>query len=158
MIEAQIQDTKLIITNTVMNIFMNFRQFHKNDNERGGIFLGQVNDSQKKVLICRATIPSDADSGGKTSFRRNHVVAQRMVEYEFYNSDKKNTYLGEWHTHPAKVAHPSSQDISMIKQQFEQNDIQVEFLLMAIIAQQELYLGMYNGHSLDSVVISTNSF
>lgn len=158
MIETQIQDTQLIITNTVINIFMNFRQFHKNDNERGGIILGQVNNSQTKVLICRATIPSTADSWGKTTFRRNHSAAQHLVEYEFHNSNRKNTYLGEWHTHPAKVAHPSSQDISMIKQQFEENDIKVKFLLMLIVAQQEIYLGMYNGLTLDSVVISTKLF
>lgn len=158
MIQVEIQGVQLIITNTVVDIFMKFRQLYGNDNERGGILLGQVNDLNNKVLICRAGIPSNADRGGRTSFRRNHVVAQNLVEYEFYNSDGKNTYLGEWHTHPAKVASPSSQDVNMIKQQFVENDIKVNFVLMIIVAYEEIYVGMYNGNDLNSVVISTNTF
>jgi integrative and conjugative element protein (TIGR02256 family) len=157
MIETRIQDTHIIITDTVTNIFMNFRQFHEYDSERGGIVLGQVNESNDKILVCRATIPSDVDGRGKTSFRRNRIFAQHMVEYEFYNSERKNTYLGEWHTHPAKTASASQRDLSMIKQQFEENDIKVKFILMFIIARDELYVGTYNGSAINSVTISIGS-
>ncbi len=153
MIEAKIQSTHILITDSVANIFMTYRQFHNNDSERGGIVLGQVNESNDKILVCRATIPSNGDSWGKTSFRRNHIVAQYMIEYEFFNSDRRNTYLGEWHTHPAKIASPSSQDLSMIKQQFLENTIKVNFIFLFIVAHDELYIGTYNGNEINSIKI-----
>ncbi|NOH04961.1 MAG: hypothetical protein HND47_24805 [Chloroflexi bacterium] len=151
MIEAKIQSTHIMITDSVANIFMTSRQFHKDDNERGGIVLGQINESNNKILVCRATIPSNVDSQGKSFFRRNHLAAQYVIEYEFFNSDRKNTYLGEWHTHPTKTAFPSQQDISMIRQQFAENNVKVKFIFLFIVAHDELYVGMYNGNEINSI-------
>jgi integrative and conjugative element protein (TIGR02256 family) len=151
MIETKIQDKQIFITQTVVDIFCKFRQFNADDSEMGGIILGQVSESGDQLLICRATIPSTADKRGRTHFRRNKKSAQKIIEYEFHNSEQKNTYLGEWHTHPSKVAIPSSQDLDMIKGQFKENDMKVDFIIMVIVAQEELFLGLHNGRGLGSI-------
>ena len=153
MIETVIQGKQIYITKAVVDIFYKFRQFNHHDNEQGGIVLGQINESENKILVCRATLPNRADKSSRTSFYRSKNGVQQIIQYEFYNSDRKNTYLGEWHTHPAKTAAPSSQDLEMINDQFKRNDIKVNFLIMAIVAQEELFLGLYNGHKLGSVVV-----
>lgn len=154
MIETVIQDKQIYITKTVVDIFCRFRQFDPHESERGGIVLGQITESENKVLVCRATIPTHADNGSRTSFYRNKAGAQQIIQYEFFNSERKNTYLGEWHTHPAKTAAPSSQDLEMIKDQFRSNDMKVNFIIMAIVAQEEVFLGLYNDNGLGSVVVS----
>jgi integrative and conjugative element protein (TIGR02256 family) len=153
MIEVNIQNTQIIITSTVVDIFLKFRQFNKNEGEKGGIVLGQVNATNDKVLVCRATAPTHADISERTSFQRNRTTAQQIIEYEFYNSNRKNTYLGEWHTHPARFANPSTQDLNMIKQQLKDNDIKVKFVLIFIVAHEEIFVGLHNSHSLNSITI-----
>jgi len=96
---------QLLITKNVLEIFNRSRQLKKNSKESGGILIGQVNDQY--ILVSRATSPNKLDTQGATKFIRNKDIAQEIIEYEFQNSEMKNTYLGEWHTHPAIEAHPS---------------------------------------------------
>jgi integrative and conjugative element protein (TIGR02256 family) len=116
--------------------------------EAGGILIGQVDQSNHQVLICRASIPSELDSRSFTTFRRDRSSAQLIIDYEFYNSGGKNTYLGEWHTHPASTAAPSDTDLSMIEDQFRLNSVPAGMLLMIIAAWEEIYVGLYDGTTL----------
>jgi len=63
-------------------------------------------------------------------------------------TNRRNIYLGEWHTHPAKRAQSSRQDQAMHAEQYRQNDIQTPFLLMFIVGLDEVLLGLYDGHRL----------
>lgn len=145
MLEFIINSRQIFFTSSVLNIFNKFRQFNGNHNERGGILLGQVDEIANKVLVCRASLPSPEDKSNFTSFTRNRHFAQGIIDYEFNNSGGKNTYLGEWHTHPARSAIPSGQDLQMISEQFSKNELKIEFLLFCIVAQEQLFLDLYEG-------------
>lgn len=153
MIETNIDNKRVFITETVFNVFSKFRQFDKKDHERGGVVIGQVSKSSGDILICRASIATQYDKSATNYFHRDKQAAQQIIDYEYYNSEGKNTYLGEWHTHPSTTANPSGQDLSMIKKQFEENELKNDFIFMFIVGQRELYIGLYNGHKIFSFAL-----
>ena len=104
---------------TVLSIFEKFKQREPKQNEAGGILLGQVKD--KKIFITRVTFPNAFDSSSRTSFKRNRRILQVLIDYEFENSEGKNNYLGEWHTHPEECPYPSATDLTMINDQLKKN-------------------------------------
>jgi len=152
MIEIHLAKRKIYLTPTVIDIFRKFRQV-EDLHERGGIVLGQVNRAEDKILVCRASVPGELEKSSRFSFLRDKTRAQSIVEYEFYNSAGKNTYLGEWHTHPSKTATPSHQDMNMIFEQYHRNSIEVTFSLLFIVALSELFIGVHNGKKITSTVI-----
>ena len=153
MLRIELRDKQIFVTETVLGIFRQFRQLETRQKERGGVVLGQVTENESCVLVCRASVPGEQDRNSITSFRRDRKKAQQIIEYEFHNSARKNTYLGEWHTHPTNKAIPSSRDIQMIAEQWANNEMQVGFILSFIISQQEVYIGLYDGHRMSSIVI-----
>ncbi len=153
MLKAEIQDKHIFLTKTVIDIFRQFRQLEQQEKEKGGIVLGQISENEHQVLVCRVSVPGSQDRNRRGSFHRDRKQAQQIIEYEFYNSDGKNTYLGEWHSHPANEAVPSPQDIHMITEQFATNEMKVEFILLFVIAQEELFVGLYDGQKMSSVTV-----
>jgi integrative and conjugative element protein (TIGR02256 family) len=111
------------LSENVIDIFCRFRQVNDAQAEAGGIVLGQVSTDERRIFVNRASTPSRYDRRWPFGFQRNRHWAQQIVEYEHYNSGGCNTYLGEWHTHPAERAIPSYRDYKMIADQFANNDI-----------------------------------
>jgi integrative and conjugative element protein (TIGR02256 family) len=153
MLRMEIRDKQIFLTKTVIDILRQFRQLEQQKNEKGGIVLGQVSQNGRQILVCRASVPGGQDRNKRRSFRRDRKRAQQIIEYEFYNSGGKNTYLGEWHTHPANKAIPSPQDIQMITEQFATNEMKIKFILLFVVAQEELFAGLYDGQKMSSVTI-----
>jgi len=150
MLKVELQDKQIFLTKTVFDIF---RRFQRQEKEKGGIVLGQTSENEHQVLVCRVSVPGDQDSNRRRSFHRDRRQAQHIIEYEFYNSGGKNTYLGEWHTHPANKAVPSPQDIQMITEQFATNEMKVKFILLFVVALEELFVGLYNGQKICSTTV-----
>ena len=153
MLIFEINEKSIFLTESVINIFSRFRGLQGRD-ESGGIVLGQVDETERRILVSRASIPNELDKRAKYIFHRDMRAARQIVEYEFYNSLGKNTYLGEWHTHPAKNAKPSNRDMDMIVEQFETNELRISFILMFVIALNEMFAGLYDGNKISSVTIS----
>jgi integrative and conjugative element protein (TIGR02256 family) len=154
MLRLNIGERHLLVTTTVLGIFHQFHELAELKRENGGIVLGQYSESRQQVLVCRASAPGPLDQAMNNSFRRNRKAAQQIVEYEFYNSSGRNTYLGEWHTHPTDRAAPSPGDLHMIRQQFASNDVRIGFLLLFVVARLELFVGLLDGGSVVSVTVS----
>lgn len=157
MLRMEIRDKHIFLTETVIDIFRQFRQLEQQGNEKGGIVLGQISEDEHQILVCRASVPGSQDGNNRKFFHRDRKKAQQIVEYEFYNSGGKNTYLGEWHTHRARKALPSPQDIRMITRQLATNEMKARFILLFVVAQEELFIGLYDGQKMYSVVIEVFS-
>ena len=132
----------------VMAAFDVHRQRGRRDPERGGILMGQVSEDFGTVLVTHVTVPGPYDRGTRTTFYRDGVWAQRLAEREFVASGGRTVYLGEWHTHPAARARPSSRDRTMIREQFEANTLCTPYLLLVVVALNDLYLGLFDGKRL----------
>jgi len=122
---------------------------NKNQNESGGIILGWVsNKNDNNIYVTKLSLPTNFDKSSRYAFERDKHIAKIITDYEFYNSNGKIVYLGEWHTHPESNPSPSSVDIKMIKQQYKNNKINVDFLIILIQGVKSLCVGLYDGNQL----------
>ncbi len=136
-------NTKIHISDTVIEIFEKYKQKNIKDNESGGILIGQIKDDN--IYILKASIPNKFDKSSRYYFECNKDAAQIIINYEFYNSGKRSIYLGEWHTHPENIPTPSGIDKRMIKGQFNRNKLNEPFLILIIQGLEEIYLSLYDG-------------
>jgi integrative and conjugative element protein (TIGR02256 family) len=134
------------ISEEVLSMLDKYKQ-KKYKNESGGIILGFVHDDNS-VYISKISHPNAYDRASRFGFERDKKAAQIIVNSEFYESDGKVIYLGEWHTHPEPNPSPSSVDIHMIRQQFKNNKINENFLILIIQGTKSLYVALYNGELL----------
>jgi integrative and conjugative element protein (TIGR02256 family) len=137
-----IRDKRIALAANVLDIFVGHIQDDQTKMEVGGILLGQVNSEY--ILVSRASLPSKHDKSSRCGFIRNKEVAQLIVDYEFYNSDGRTIYLGEWHTHPESDPTPSPQDQKMIRNQLTANTSELGFLLLVIVGVRSLFIGDYS--------------
>lgn len=135
--EVKINEYTLVLASEVLNILDRYTQHHNKAPESGGVILGRVAD--KRVLIERLSIPTELDRCSRTNFERHRLSAQIVINHEFANSHGQTIYLGEWHTHPEDDPHPSSTDIRMIKDQFNKNMINDDFLILLIKGRKKLF-------------------
>ena len=140
---------EIIFTDEVSSLLYSFRQFKKRHPESGGILLGQVKG--KRVYVTRISFPSKHDTSSRTSFIRDKDKAQLIIDYEFINSEKQTTYLGEWHTHPEEVPSPSTIDRLMITDQFKKNKLNEPFVLQYIQGTRGFYLGLITFKNIDEL-------
>lgn len=154
MIDVTLGEVRVTVTDTVFELLYSFRQLDPDSQERGGILMGQVDLDGHRVLISRASVPTEFDLQSRTSFIRDRNWAQYLIEYEYLNSAKRNTYLGEWHTHPAGSACPSNQDVHMLKEQFERNSLHTDEIYLLIVAFDDLYIGKFDGGEIAYVNIA----
>jgi integrative and conjugative element protein (TIGR02256 family) len=134
------------ISDEVLSILNKYKQ-DKNQNESGGIILGSVH-KDNHIYISKISEPNALDKSSRCGFERDKKTAQIIVDAEFYESDGKVIYLGEWHTHPEKNPTPSFVDIRMIKQQYKVNKINENFLILLIQGTGSLYVSVYNGNQI----------
>jgi integrative and conjugative element protein (TIGR02256 family) len=140
------KDKIIYISDSVIAIFEKHKQIKKNDNESGGILIGQIKG--KNIYILRASTPNIFDKSSRYFFECNKDAAQIIINYEFYNSGNRSIYIGEWHTHPENTPSPSSIDKKMIKNQFKKNKLNEPFLILIIQGLKNLYVSLYDGEKI----------
>ena len=134
------------ISENVLSILEKFKQ-NKFQNESGGIILGSVYENNR-IYIDKLSLPTKFDKSSRNTFDRDQKIAQIIVDFEYYNSKGEIIYLGEWHTHPEKNPLPSNVDAKMIKQQFKDNKINEDFLILLIQGTDSLYVSLYDGNAI----------
>lgn len=128
----------LVLHTQPQGILKKFSQFNRKDPEAGGILLGKIINDE--IHILKLSVPTSLDRASRTNFERSKVGAQIILDYEFYNSNGQMTYLGEWHTHPERFPTPSYTDLNMLKDQFKNNILHTDFILLIIKGTEGLYL------------------
>ena len=138
--EIKIENYTLFLSPEVMKILDMYIQRQLNDPESGGIILGRI--IADNIEVQRLSLPTAIDKCTRTTFERQHLSAQIIINYEFANSNGQVTYLGEWHTHPEDHPTPSATDLKMIKEQFKQNKIHTDFLILFIQGHKSLFAAL----------------
>ena len=115
-----------------------FRQEDDGDPEAGGVLLGRLIEESDDVVIDEASVPSDSDRRGRTFFQRARRVAQKIVDRAWRKTSGTRVYLGEWHTHPESVPHPSAQDHSDWLRIVQTARFEHDFLLFVIVGTQTI--------------------
>lgn len=149
---VEIGKYEVVFSEDVLDLISKYKQKRKKHNESGGILLGQVKND--KVYILKASIPNSKDKSSRVSFLRNKEYAQHIIDYEFANSQGKTIYLGEWHTHPESYPTPSVVDIKMVQDQFEQNTLNEQFLVLFIQGKIGSFIGIQDTDQLQGININ----
>lgn len=100
------------IAPAALRVLSSFRQVNRGDLEAGGVLLGRLIEESDDVVIDEVGEPTDRDRRSRTFFHRARRAAQRIVDRAWRKSGGTRVYLGEWHSHPEPVPHPSGQDLS----------------------------------------------
>jgi integrative and conjugative element protein (TIGR02256 family) len=95
---------------SVMEVLNEFRQLNSKDHEAGGVLLGRYILGTDDIVIDLVTTPQIGDSRSRTRFFRASWRHQKLITKAWRESNETVTYLGEWHTHPEPVPHPSRTD------------------------------------------------
>jgi integrative and conjugative element protein (TIGR02256 family) len=140
--EIKIDTYLLSLSAEVLHILEKYIQRKLSDPESGGIILGKI--ISDTIQIQRLSIPTELDKRSRMNFERHRLSAQIVTNYEYANSYGQVAYLGEWHTHPEDHPSPSGTDIKMIKQQFNQNKIHTDFLILLIQGRKSLFAAIIN--------------
>jgi integrative and conjugative element protein (TIGR02256 family) len=114
--------------------------------EAGGVLLGRVYESE--IVIEVATAPTAADRAGAFFFDRSTRVSQEHVNQAWSASGGEQIYLGEWHSHPAELAEPSSRDRAMILSNLRDAKMEIDFLLLIVIGWMVDWVGIAKHRSL----------
>ncbi len=143
---VNLNNKTIFISESVIELFEIFKQNNTKDNESGGVLIGQV--KADNIYILKASTPNKFDKSSRYSFECDKDAAQIVMDFEFYNSNNKSIYIGEWHTHPENHPTPSRKDIKMIKNQFKKNKLNEPLLILIIQGTERLYVGLYDGNKI----------
>jgi integrative and conjugative element protein (TIGR02256 family) len=132
--------SQVVFTKEVVKTFESYKQINKHQHESGGILLGKV--YKDFILVDSVSEPSSEDKSGRFYFFRNVEKAQRIIEDAWNNSQGERIYLGEWHTHPETNPTPSTDDRKLLNNLFKDTRMEIDFLLMTIIGQNDNYVGV----------------
>ena len=86
------------------------KQYHFKT-ESGGIIVGTLVPSKKRVIATDITEPQAKDECLGFTYKRSEFGHQEIMDCLWENSNKTKTYIGEWHTHRQKIPQPSLTDI-----------------------------------------------
>lgn len=96
---------RFMLTDDVLGHFVRHQQVHFWQREAGGQLFARFEPGN--TLIERATGPRPGDRRSRYSYRPNPEAEQREI-YAMHAIGLH--YVGDWHTHPEPVPHPSSID------------------------------------------------
>ena len=127
---------KLLIRSEALKTMEKYRQFNPKDTEAGGILIGRILFDSHDFIIDMVSEPMFSDIRKRSYFKRNPEGHQAYFDAEWTASDARCFYLGEWHTHPEEIPHPSKVDKTDWKRimnlSFESNS-----LFFVIVGTQE---------------------
>lgn len=97
-------------TDEIVNSLKAYTQDFHHLHESGGILMGKrlLNGN---IIVTNITTPQQGDVIRRCYFKKNKKVHQKISDKIWIGSKGKIIYIGEWHTHPEPIPHPSSVDL-----------------------------------------------
>ena len=114
--------------------------------ETGGMLLGWTNDEGDERVVVAVIGPGAAAVHGATSFVPDAVWQQHELEVTYNRSDRKVTYLGDWHVHPMGAFGMSRRDRRTMRTIASEKEARCPTPLMGLVAPDgdgELRFGVW---------------
>lgn len=142
-ITINLENKKIKIDSSVLNVINYYKQLNIKDCEAGGILIGRENKETGNLIIEYATEPYDKDKRTRMSFHRKD-----KKHIEFYNKLYKDynsiyAYIGEWHTHPEDYPNYSCIDINNWKKISKSNEDKDKIYYHVIVGNKEIRIWEY---------------
>ncbi|MFT3940334.1 Mov34/MPN/PAD-1 family protein [Rhodopseudomonas sp.] len=118
--------------------------------ESGGQLFARVRGNNWEIVA--ATGPKTRDSRSRFGFRPHRPSEQEEIfEYHRLGYD----YVGDWHTHPQDVPHPSPDDLESIRNLVRESIHHLPGFLLMIVGRDRFPKGLWcSFHSLDGSFVS----
>ena len=116
-------------------------KYIQNDNmkpESGGLLLGYRHGNNFEIT--KVTVPQSKDIQKKVYFERNDSNHLSIFSMLRKHSNRKISFLGEWHTHPESNPTPSLLDLKEWQKTKKNNN---ESLVFCIIGIENIYFSYY---------------
>lgn len=137
----------LIIPETLLAQLRRYRQRSQVDTEAGGVLIGTwrvSGNTHKKVVkhaeITDVTVPEAGDSRSRYGFIRRSIHHLERIKRAWTESKQKQTYLGEWHTHPE--IHPSPSPIDLLEWR---KNLKTAPAIVIIVGIESEWIGYWDG-------------
>lgn len=118
----------VILTDGVLEHFQRHQQLRTKDTEAGGQLFGTIHD--KTITIERATGPRRSDIRSRYSYIPDRKAEQREIDQRFSSG---HHFLGDWHTHPEPIPHPSGTDLDNMRECVKKSRRAVSGFLLIIV-------------------------
>lgn len=103
-------DRFILFPDTVLKSMNTFVQNDPNSTEAGGILIGSYRGND--IIVSSNTTPMKFDRRKRFLFDRRDRGHQKIAMNAWQLSNKTETYIGEWHTHPEDHPTPSYVDLN----------------------------------------------
>ena len=125
--------TYLVFSDDVLKHFVRNQQKRLRDAEAGGQLFARL--TRYEIFVEEATGPRPEDLRTRMSYMPNRVSERREIREKFAVGLH---YVGDWHTHPETVPHPSPIDQATIADCSKRSSHQLEGFFLAIVGQGKL--------------------
>lgn len=103
------------------------------EEETGGLLLGYWSGAEV-VIVTGVIGPGPKASHGERSFHPDHEWQQAELARRYTESGQRQTYLGDWHTHPGGTPRPSRTDRSTLRRVSKHGPARAPRALLALLA------------------------
>lgn len=118
----------------VLATMSDWKQRDPSTPESCGFILGYMNSETKNITLSSVTYPQHNAACSRVFCKLKTFFHFRQLRE---NEQKKNYYMGTWHTHPQRIPGPSTTDWSDWRETLEKDTTGCEFAFFIIIGLEE---------------------
>lgn len=128
----------IVLTDKALSTVCRYRQITPKAKEAGGQLFAKFVGAD--TIIVEATIPGFLDMRSRQGFKPN----RRLQQIEIWQRHKEGLhFVGDWHTHPEEVPHPSGMDIRDMTECYRLSAHKLRAFVMVIVGTQTGQGGVY---------------
>lgn len=118
----------LIVQDSVLERLNSYRQTKAWHREAGGQLFARV--SPLEIYVCEATGPRPTDKRSRYRYQPDRKAEQLEITERH---SRGLQYVGDWHTHPERIPHPSGTDYRSISECFAKSGHSLNAFLLFIV-------------------------
>lgn len=142
-------NSDLVFSDAVMAHFLKHQQTRFGDMEAGGQLFARL--TRFEIYVEIATGPRPGDKRGRTSYVPDRSAERTEIKSMFARGLH---FIGDWHTHPERFAHPSSTDERTISDCVTKSTHQLRGFVLVVVGNGSLpeclSISIYGSHELSS--------
>lgn len=132
---------QLTFTEAALDHMFTRRQNRCLSKESGGQLFASFDEG--KVIIVEATGPKRQDMRGRFSFWPHRPSEQKEISQRYREAGLH--FVGDWHTHPERIPHPSNGDVNSVARMFSASNHDIFGILLVVVGTENLPNGLYVG-------------
>jgi integrative and conjugative element protein (TIGR02256 family) len=118
----------LVFSDVVIEHFKSHRQIRAWDREAGGQLFARIDGA--RIIVVEATGPRRGDHRTRTLYVPDRKAERFEIEDRFRLGLH---FVGDWHTHPEKIPHPSDRDMKSIGESVLKSSHNLNGFVLAVV-------------------------